>query len=45
MLSQRYYFIFREKDGDKITPGLIPFDFSETPNFSYGLILVLMYDI
>ena len=46
MLNQGCNFIFREKDGDKITPGLILYDFSVTPNFSYpGLILVSMCNI
>ena len=46
ILNQGCNFIFKEKDGDKITPGLILYDFSVTLNFSYpGLILVSMRDV
>ena len=46
MLNQACNFIFRKKDGNKITPGLTPYDFSVTPHFSYpGLILASIRDI
>ena len=45
VLNQGCKFIFREKDGDKITPGLILDYFSVTPNFFYPRLIITMRDI